>query len=435
MARLSADLLDGGEVATPTKKAPELETDYGNRGTTNTVTPPAATAKPMSTNEKNAQTVAAYAAANPAPAGTHYGQTLDASGKPILYTNVSAALSQLGAGTGNQSAAPAAQAAPVSPAPTAAEIATQQAAAQAAANKAISDKNALALLTSTLQGYGIDSATGSISNAILGLIQSNYDAPTIQSLIESPTAATSSDANVKALAGAWNTRFSGNVAREKAGLTPLSPAEYISTENSYKAVMARAGLDAAHMDPTKLGALIGADVSPDEVNQRVNAAMAAVTAEDPFVKQQLNQQFGLTTGDLVGHLLDPTTQASVIANKVTAAQVGAEASRAGTDINAANAYALAVQGVTQAQAQQGFSSIAQQLPGTQALANRYAGYTDQGGVGAALQTATFGIPGSQTQAQAEAELKRLQTQEVSAFSGSSGAGKGSLGISDTSGLQ
>ena len=290
-------------------------------------------------------------------------------------------------------------------------------------------------MTSTLQGYGVDSASGSISNAILGLIQSNYDAPTIQALIESPTAATSSDANVKALAGAWNARFSGNVAREKAGLTPLSPADYISTENSYKAVMARAGLDAAHMDPTKLGALIGADVSPDEVNQRVNAAMAAVTAEDPFVKQQLNQQFGLTTGDLVGHLLDPTTQASVIANKVTAAQVGAEASRAGTDINAANAYALAVQGVTQAQAQQGFSSIAQQLPGTQALANRYAGYTDQGGVGAALQTATFGIPGSQTQAQAEAELKRLQTQEVSAFSGSSGAGKGSLGISDTSGLQ
>ena len=331
--------------------------------------------------------------------------------------------------------APAAAVAAVTPAPTAAEIAAQITAAQTAANKAISDKNALALLTSTLQGYGIDSATGSISNAILGLIQSNYDAPTIQALIESPTAATSSDANVKALAGAWNARFSGNVAREKAGLTPLSPAEYISTENSYKAVMARAGLDAAHMDPTKLGALIGADVSPDEVNQRVNAAMAAVTAEDPFVKQQLNQQFGLTTGDLVGHLLDPTTQASVIANKVTAAQVGAEASRAGTDINAANAYALAVQGVTQAQAQQGFSSIAQQLPGTQSLANRYAGYTDQGNVGATLQTATFGAPGTQTQAQAEAELQRLKTQEVSAFSGSSGASKGSLGISDTSGLQ
>lgn len=299
---------------------------------------------------------------------------------------------------------------------------------------AIGNKNALSLLTSTLQGYGIDSPDGAISNAILGLLQSNYDSSTIQALIESPNAASSSDPNVKALAGAWNTRFAGNVAREKAGLTPLSPSEYISTENSYKAVMARAGLDAAHMDPTKLAGLIGSDVSPSEVNQRINAAMDALTAEDPFVKQQLQQQFNLTTGDLVGHLLDPGTQSSVIANKVTAAQVGAEASRAGVDVNAANAYALAGQGITQAQAQQGFQSIAQQLPATQELANRYAGYTTPGGVGAALQTATFGAPGTQTQAQAEAQLQRLKTQEVSAFSGSSGAGKGSLGISDESGL-
>ena len=294
-------------------------------------------------------------------------------------------------------------------------------------------QNALQLLQSTLSGYGID-PTGEVSNAILGLIQANYDGPTINTIVQDPNSMNSTDPNVKALASAWNTRFAGNVARQKAGLAPLSTADYIATENSYKAVMARAGLDAAHQDPVKLAALIGSDVSPSEVNDRVNAAMAAVTAEDPFVKQQLNQQFGLTNGDLVGHLLDSTTQASVIANKVTAAQVGAEASRAGVDVGAANAYALAVQGVTQAQAQQGFQSIASQMPSTQALASRYQGYTQASDVGAALQTATFGAPGTQTQAQAEAELKRLQTQEISAFTGSSGAGKGSLGISDTSGL-
>jgi hypothetical protein len=295
-------------------------------------------------------------------------------------------------------------------------------------------KNALQLLNSVLGGYGID-PTGAVSNAILGLIQSNYDASTIQALIENPSAANSDDPNVKALAAAWNARFAGNVAREKAGLTPLSPSEYIATENAYKAVMARAGLDAAHMDPTKLANLIGTDVSPAEVNQRINAAMTAITAEDPFVVQSLNQQFNLTTGDLVGHLLDPATQASVIQNKVTAAQIGAEAARAGTDIASQNAYTLATQGVTQAQAQQGFQSIAQQLPTTQELASRYSAFTPAGGVGSALQTATFGARGTQTQAQAEAELQRLKTQEVSAFSGSSGAGKGSLGISDTSGLQ
>jgi hypothetical protein len=293
------------------------------------------------------------------------------------------------------------------------------------AQQNITNQNALQLMQSALAGYGVD-VNGDISNAILGLTQKNYDAATITALVQSPTAEKSSDPSVAALAKAWNTRFAGNVAREKAGLTPLSPADYINTENSYKAVMQRAGLDAAHMDQTKLAALIGADVSPSEVNQRVNAAMTALTSEDPYVVQQLQQQFNLTNGDLVGHLLDPVTQASVIQNKVTAAQIGAEAARAGADVNAQYSYQLANQGITQQQAQQGFQSIAQQLPGTQALASRYQGYINEGQAGQALQTGTFGAQGSMTQAQAEAELKRLQTQEVSAFSGSSGAGKGSL---------
>jgi len=54
MARLSADeLVDGGDVATP-----KLETDYGNRGQTDTTT----VATPTSTNQKIADTIAAYAA-------------------------------------------------------------------------------------------------------------------------------------------------------------------------------------------------------------------------------------------------------------------------------------------------------------------------------------------------------------------------------------
>lgn len=293
------------------------------------------------------------------------------------------------------------------------------------AQQNITNQNALQLMQAALAGYGVD-VNGDISNAILGLTQKNYDASTITALVQSPTAEKSTDPSVAALAKAWNTRFAGNVAREKAGLTPLAPSDYINTENSYKAVMTRAGLDAAHMDPTKLAALIGADVSPSEVNQRINAAMTALTSEDPYVVQQLQQQFNLTNGDLVGHLLDPATQASVIQNKVTAAQIGAEASRSGTDVNAQYSYQLANQGITQQQAQQGFQSIAQQLPGTQALANRYQGYINEGQAGQALQTGTFGAQGSMTQAQAEAELKRLQTQEVSSFSGSSGAGKGSL---------
>ena len=85
-------------------------------------------------------------------------------------------------------------------------------------------------------------------------------------------------------------------------------------------------------------------------------------------------------------------------------------------------------GVTQVQAAQGALNIASQLPSMQALSARY-GYAAPAGAGQALFTSTFGATGGSalTQAQAEQQLQRLKTQELSAFSGSSGAGKGSLG--------
>ena len=230
----------------------------------------------------------------------------------------------------------------------------------------------------------------------------------------------------------WKQRFSANETRLKQGLSVLSPADYLATEASYKDIMIKAGLPTSVVnDIGYLGQLIAKDVSPVEVQQRVDAARTALNAEDPFVKQQLQAQFGLTTGDLTMHLLDPSVASNIIQQKVTAAQIGAEAEKQGTDISAQNAQALAAQGVTQAQAQQGFMAIGQELPGTQALAQRYGANAPALGVGGALQAATFGTAGG---AQAAQELVRLKTQEVAAFSGSSGAGKGSLGISDTSGL-
>ena len=314
--------------------------------------------------------------------------------------------------------------------------ATNQAAATtAAANKAITNQNALAMLKSTLAGYGID-PTGEISNAILGLQQSNYDAATIQTLIQDPTAAKSQDPNVVALANAWNTRFSGNVAREKAGLPPLDTATYLATEQQYKQVMQRAGLPAAAIDNAYIGNLMSVDVSPAEVQQRIDAATTAVTAEDPYVKQQLNQM-GLGTGDMVLHLLDPSLASNVIAQKVTAAQIGAEAQRQGLGTSQDYAMQLAAQGVSQAQAAQGFNQIAVQQPATQALASRYLGYGNAGTVGQSLQNATFGTstPG-ETPAEAEQRLKRLQTQEASAFGGSAGASTQgqSLGIGNAQGV-
>jgi hypothetical protein len=240
----------------------------------------------------------------------------------------------------------------------------------------------------------------------------------------------------------WKTRFSANETRLKQGLPVLSPADYLNTEASYKDVMIRAGLPNSVVNDTSyLGSLIAKDVSPVEVQQRVDAARAAITTEDPYVKQQLQQQFGLTTGDMVLHLLDPNAASSIIAQKVQAAQIGGEAERYGAGVTTQYAQQLAAAGVTEAQAAAGFRSIADQQRGMQALAGRYGGITSYGvtgaagAIGGALQTATFGVPSdAKTAAEQEAMLKKLQQQEVSAFSGSSGVAKGSL-MGSTEGLQ
>ena len=288
-------------------------------------------------------------------------------------------------------------------------------------------KNALQLMQDTLQGYGIDDASGKISNAITSLLQSNYDSATITALIQNPNASKSSDPNVVALANAWQTRFSGNTAREAAGLTPLDPATYIATENSYKAVMQRAGIPAssAMMDPSYFGKLMGTDLSPLEVQQRVDAATAAVTATDPYITQQLQQNFGLTQSDMSSHLLDPTTAATVIQQKVQASQISGEAGRQNLALNQQNATSLAAQGITQAQAQSGFTNVATQLGQQQQLASMY-GF-NAGNVGNELTAQQFNANLNGTSAaQANIELARLRAQEVSQFSGSSGAAKGSL---------
>jgi len=232
---------------------------------------------------------------------------------------------------------------------------------------------------------------------------------------------------------AWKQRFSANETRLKQGLPVLSPADYLNTEASYKDIMIKAGLPSTVINDTNyLGKLIAQDVSPVEVQQRIEAARTALNSEDPYVKQQLQQQFNLTTGDLTMHLLDPTVTSNIIAQKVNAAQIGAEAQKQNVGISAQSAQALAAQGITQGQAQQGFMQIGEQLPEMQAIASRFGANTPTLGLGGALQASVFGTAGG---AQAQQQLARLRAQEANQFGGSSGAAKGSLDLSDTSGLQ
>ena len=283
-----------------------------------------------------------------------------------------------------------------------------------AAKTAADQQNAITFLTTTFTDLGLGA---DIASAVTKLVQQGYTADTIQMIAQDPK---SNDP----LSVAFQARFPANAARMNAGLPVLSPSEYIATERSYAQVMQSYGLPsdfASNKDVfTKL---LTNDVSPTELNSRANTAKQVIENTDPLITQQLQQYYGLSQGQMIAHVLDPAVSTPIIQKQITASQIGAEAARAGANVNQAYAEQLGGLGVTQSQANTGFQNIAQSQTGIQELATRYDAYGPAGQVGQQLQAATFGTTGA---AAATAELNRLKMQEVSQFSGSSGAGKGSL---------
>jgi len=286
--------------------------------------------------------------------------------------------------------------------------------AMAQANTQQQQQNAITMLTQTFINYGL---SADIASAVTNLVQQGYTSDTIQVMAQDPK-------GTNPLAQAFQQRFPANAARMAAGLPVLSPAQYIANEQGYAQVMRAYGLNPSFAtNKDVFTKLLTNDVSPTELNGRVNTAKQVIENTDPAVAEQLQTYYGLSQGDMIAHVLDPTIATPIIEKQISTSQIGAEAARYGANVGQSYAEQLSNLGVTQAQAGQGFQNIAQQIPGTQELATRYAGYTPAGQVGSALQAAQFGTTGA---IQARQDLERLKTQEISQFSGSSGAGKGSL---------
>lgn len=269
-------------------------------------------------------------------------------------------------------------------------------------------------LISTFNSYGLG---GDIASAIANLVKKGFGADTISLIAQDPK-------STDPLSVAYQKRFAGNAGRVAQGLKPLSPAEYLATEDSYAQIMRQAGMPTGFYDTRDSFAnFIANDVSPTEVQSRVTLAKDVLINADPMYLDQLSAQYGLDRGHALAHILDPQAALPLIQKQVQAVQLGAAAERAGLGINNPTAEQLVNQGVSQSQANQGFQNIASQLPNMQELATRYNAYSPAGEIGQALTSETFGTPGA---ANAEQNIQRLKQQEVSQFSGSSGAGKGSL---------
>ena len=217
----------------------------------------------------------------------------------------------------------------------------------------------------------------------------------------------------------YQQRFKANQERIKKGLAVLNPAEYLNVEDGYRQVLRAYGLRQFDTDDY-VSKFIANDVSPTEFSNRVVTAVQRVQNADPAISKQLRDYYGIGQQDLVAYALDPEQQFQKIERQVAAAEVGAAAARQGLTAGVSVAEQLAAQGVSQAEAQKGYATIADILPTAEKLSSIYGGTMDTYGQSEAEQEVFNSL------ASAQRKRQKLTAREVAAFSGASGRNQTSL---------
>lgn len=217
----------------------------------------------------------------------------------------------------------------------------------------------------------------------------------------------------------YKARFAANEERARKGLAVLTPAEYIAVEDTYRQVLRSYGLNSFDND-NFVRQFIANDVSPTELNTRVVTAVQRVKMADPAVARTLRDYYNIDDTDLIAFTLSPESQLPEIERKVTTAEIGAAARTQGLNTGVSTAEALAAKGVTAAEAQKGYATIAGMLPTAEKLSEIYGTGLDKYGQAEAEQE-VFG-----SLASAQRKREKLAQREIATFGGSSGMGTQSL---------
>lgn len=284
----------------------------------------------------------------------------------------------------------------------------QAAAAETARAREANRQSAIAAVTARFNQYGL----GSLANKIRDLaIDGATEATITLALQETPE---------------YQVRFAANQERLKKNLSVLSPAEYINLEDSYRQVLRSYGLTQFDND-SYVKQFIANDVSAAELSNRVVTAVQRVQNADPAILSQLTDYYGIGRNDLVAYVLDPSQQFQKIQRQVAAAEIGVAAAKQGLQSNVAVSEQLAAQGITEAEAQKGYATIADILPTATKLSEIYGATLDTYDQSTAEQEVFNQL------ASAQRKRQRLAATEVASFSGSAGIARGGLSTGRTAG--
>ena len=286
--------------------------------------------------------------------------------------------------------------------------AKQDAEAKAAADKLAADKvttqqreSIITILTDRFNKFGLGSLAGKIRDLA---IDGASEATITIGLQETEE---------------YKVRFSANTDRLNKGLKVLTPGEYLNLEDGYRQILRSYGLKQFDTD-AYVKQFISNDVSAAELSDRVVTAVQRVQNADPAISQTLRDFYGIGNADMVAYVLDPNQQLQKIQRQVAAAEVGTAARRQGLEAGVQVSEQLAAQGVSQAEAQKGYATIANILPTAEKLSEIYGGTMQKYGQAEGEQEVFNSL------ASAQRAREKLSAREIAQFQGSSGTMKTSL---------
>jgi hypothetical protein len=154
-------------------------------------------------------------------------------------------------------------------------------------------------------------------------------------------------------------RFPAMASLAKSGHA-ITEQQYIDYERTATQLMTAAGLPSGFYDqPDDFAKLLASNISPAELQTRLQSYQQAVYQSPPEVRAALQQYYGVTDGQLTAFFIDPDKALPLIQRDLGAAQAGGTAAQTGYGaITQQQAEGLAALGLTQSQLQGGFGNLA-----------------------------------------------------------------------------
>ena len=217
----------------------------------------------------------------------------------------------------------------------------------------------------------------------------------------------------------YDTIFPGN--KNERGQVRYDEVTYFALQDSYIGTLAEYGIPrntSLNILQDRFVSLLENEVSANEFQQRVASVYRGIQENIPQVQDFYATNFGLDLDEQSIFLgaLDPTVGEDIVSGKITAAQIGGEAARAGFSITGDLAQRLQRAGVTQAQARQIFTSAELQLPQLQELqAQQGVAEEQRFGLEEFTEAAVFQSPEEIQQ------IQRLREEQASEFAPTTGA--------------